>query len=305
MISVMSARRVFKDDRYERLFNRDGCLSIKALSAADIARIEEFFLANSDQGFTGFHNSLNLHAPERKAKIYKFLAQVFDEHLSVYFDDYRALVATFVSKNSDPDSAVPPHRDWWLVDEAKYASLNLWIPLCDTDADNGALGLFKGSHKLRQNVGGTNLPSNLFIPAEHLRRLTYFPMKAGEVLMYSTQTIHASAANRSGRVRAAASIGVIPSEARPVHYVGAGPDDSRITELEVDEEFYHKYHMGSPARVSPLDDHVVYTGGYAGRDVEYEPVRIDGRDIARLYEPRGMAALRQVKDRLKSKISFK
>lgn len=299
----MSARRVFKDDRYERLFNRDGYVSIKALGMAEVARIEEFFLANSDQGFKGFHNSLKLHSPEQKAKIYEFLAQIFDEHLSVYFDNYRALVATFVSKNSDPDSAVPPHRDWWLVDEAEYASLNLWIPLCDTDADNGALGLFKGSHRLSRNVGGTNLPSNLFIPAEQLRRLTYFRMKAGEVLMYSTQTIHASAANRSGRLRVAASIGVIPSEARPVHYVGAGTGASRITELEVDEEFYHKYYMGNPAHVSPSDDHVVNTGGYAGREVEYEPVRIDGRDISRLYEPRGMAALRQVKERLRAKLS--
>lgn len=45
-------------------------------------RIEEFYLANSDQDFTGFHHSLKLHSSEQKAKTYKFLAQIFDEDLS-------------------------------------------------------------------------------------------------------------------------------------------------------------------------------------------------------------------------------
>lgn len=298
-------RRIFKDEGHERLFERDGYVLLKALDGAAIARIEEFYLANSDQDFTGFHNSLSLHAPETKGKIYKFLAQIFDEYLSGYFDDYRALVATFVSKKSDPGSVVAPHQDWWLVNERECASLNVWAPLCDTNADNGALGLFKGSHRLKRNISGTNLDSNLFIPARYLKHLTFFHLKAGEVLIYSTQTIHASAPNKSGRQRTAASIGVIPSEARPVHYVGETPGASKILELEVDEEFYHQYHMNIPRHVSPSDDHVVNNGGYRSREVEYTPVRIDGQDILRLYEPRAVAALRRIKDRLKSKIAFR
>ena len=295
-------RRVFKDEAYEQRFNRDGYLRLECLDAATIARIEEFYLANSDQNFTGFHNSLSLQAPETKAKIHKFLAQIFDEYLRDYFDDYRALVATFVSKKSDPGSVVAPHQDWWLVNEREYTSLNVWAPLCATNAENGALGLFKGSHRLKQNITGTNLDSNLFIPAELLKYLTFFHMKAGEVLFYSTQIIHASAPNKSGRQRTAASIGVIPSETRPLHYVGKTPGASKILELEVDEEFYHRYYMNKSRHVSPSDDHVVNTGGYRSREVEYTPDRIDGQDILRLYEPRAVATLRRIKDRLKAKV---
>ncbi len=301
----MSTRRVFRDEKLGRLFRRDGYVLVKALDAAAVARIEEFYRANIGQEFTGFHASLALRSAEQKAKVYKFLAGIFDEYLSAYFADYRALVGTFVSKKSDPGSGLNPHRDWWMVNEAEYTSLNLWAPLCDTNEDNGALGLFKGSHRLKLNMLGTNLVSNLSVTAQCLKHLTFFHMKAGEVLMYSTQAIHASRPNTSGRTRAAASIVVIPSEARAVHYVGGEPGASRVLELEVDEGFYHQYVLGSPRGVSPSEDHVVNTGGYRGREVEYTPGRIDAHDILRLYEPRGLAALRRLTERFKANIAFR
>src|SRR5687768_3898962 len=133
-------RRIFKAERYERLFQRDGYVLIKAFDAATVKRLEDFYLANFDADFTGFRNSLEL-PPEQKAKTNEFLARIFAEHLSGYFNDYRALFGGFLSKKPDPGSAVGPHQDWWMVDEAEHTSLNLWAPLCDTNADNGALGL--------------------------------------------------------------------------------------------------------------------------------------------------------------------
>lgn len=298
-------RRIFKDEKYERLFGRDGCVLLEGLDAEAVARVEEFYQANSGQDFTGSHNTLELHSPEQKAKIHKFLAQIFDEYLSAYFENYKALVATFSSKKPGAGGVVPAHRDWPLVDEAEHASLNLWVPLCDTDERNGTLGVFKGSHRLKRTIHSTNLPSasSLSISSRALSYITYFPMKAGEVLAFSTQTIHASRPNESGRQRTALSIGIIPSEARPIHYVGDRAGPSKVLELEVDENFYSNYQLKRAGRVAPSDEHVVNTGGYSGREVEYTPARIGDRELLSLYESRGVAALRRIKDRLRSKLA--
>lgn len=298
-------RRIFKDESHERLFRRDGCVLLtNALDGAAVKRVEEFYLSNSARDFDGAHNSLELQSPEQKAKIHNFLARIFDEHLSRYFHDYKALVATFSAKNPGRAGVVPPHRDWPLVDEARHASLNLWGPLCETGAGNGALGVFKGSHRLRATVHSTNLPSTLSISEGSWKYLTFFHMKPGEVLAFSTQTIHASGPNDSGGERTAASIGIIPSEAQPIHYVGDRLRPSRMLELEVDEAFYQNYRLERGTHVSPSDDHVVNNGGYRGRELEHAPVRIDDRDILRLYEPSGSAAFRRIKDRLRSKLAL-
>ncbi|HEX8719440.1 MAG TPA: phytanoyl-CoA dioxygenase family protein [Pyrinomonadaceae bacterium] len=296
-------RPIFKDERHERLFRRDGCLLINALDAATVKRIEEVYLANFPADFTGFQSSLHLPCPERRAAIHGFITRIFDEHLSRYFHDYRAVAGSFVSKQPGEGGTVQPHRDWSLVDESRHTSLNLWAPLCDTTRENGALGLFKGSHRLRPTINSTNMPSPVYVPDEYLKHITFFRMKAGEVLVFATQMIHASWPNTSGRPRAAASVGIIPSEARPIHYVGGRSGPSKILELEVDAAFYHKYHLSKLRHVSPSDDHVVNTGGYPAREVEYTPVMIDGRDFHRLYEPRVVRALRQIKSRLRARLT--
>jgi Phytanoyl-CoA dioxygenase (PhyH) len=297
-------RRVFKDEAHERLYNRDGYILLEALDAAAIKQIEEFYLANSDQDFTGFHNSLKLQSPEQKAKIHKFLAQIFDDYVSEYFDNYKALIATFSAKKPELNNVVKPHRDWQLCDEAEYSSAQLWVPLCDTNAHNGGLGVFIGSHKLKQTLHGTNLRSVFPISDEYYKYLTFFHMKAGEVLIISTRTIHASGNNTSGTQRAVASMGIIPAEAKPIHYVGDRLNASRVVELEVDEEFYHHYYISESANVSPPDNHIVNNGTYRRREFEWAPVTIDDQDILGLYEMKGVAFLRRTKNRLKAKFAF-
>jgi hypothetical protein len=130
-------------------------------------------------------------------------------------------------------------------------------------------------------------------------------MKAGEVLIISTRTIHASGNNTSGTPRLVASMGIIPAEARPIHYVGDRLNPSKVVELEVDEEFFHNYYMSPTAQVSPSDNHIVNSKAYRRREFEWAPVTLHDQDILGLYEPRIPSAFRQIKDRLKVKLASK
>jgi hypothetical protein len=277
----------------------DGRLDIRT-----IQQMDEFFTANTDQNFNGWHNSLELHSPDQKAKIFEFLKNVFDEHASRYLDNYRAIAGTFVSKKSDPDSVVHLHPDWAFVNEAAFTSLNLWIPLCETDANNGALTVLKGSHKLRQSVRGMGIPSGFKFSRNVVAKyLTLLPMKPGWILLYDSRLLHSSAANRSGRPRTVASVSLIPSEATPLHYLGTADG---VIELEVDARFYHHYHLGAAKDADPGRGYrgEVEIAGYRSRKFEYTQVSIEEQDLLRLYEPWVSTAIRHVKNRLKASASL-
>jgi hypothetical protein len=297
-------RQVFRDEKHEQLFRKDGYLRVNVFNSETIARIEKFFLENSEKEFSGIHISLELGSTEQKAKIHSFLSQVFDEHLSNYFRDYKALTSNFLSKKPDAGSVMYPHQDWCFVNEVEHSSLNLWFPLCDTNEQNGALALFKGSHRLQRNIRGTNIPPNLDLPARVGKYQTIFHLKAGEVLMYDHRVVHSSAPNRSDKPRPAASISIIPVEATPIHYLGDKHRPSQVLELEVDEKFYHNYRMERGYYQSPEVNQTVSIEGYRYREIQLDRTRLDREALVRLYEPRGIRAFRQMKEKFKSKLSL-
>jgi hypothetical protein len=299
----MPMRLIFKEQEDNLSFERDGYKILSALDADTVRQMENFFLTNSEQNFTGWHNSLELNSPEQKAKIYDFLAQVFVNHLSGYFNDYRIIAATFVSKKSDEGSAVHLHQDWSFVNEADYASLNLWIPLCETTAENGALTILKGSHRIKSNLRGSNIPSSIKFPHRLAAKyLTTIQMRRGEVFAYDHRLIHGSGSNRSGRPRTAASLSVIPAESTPIHYLLA---NNEAVELEVDAEFYHHCRVEMATAADPVIRYSLTTGGYRNLKIAYTEVKITDEDIRDLYEPGAAGALRQFKDKLKAAILFR
>ena len=278
---------------------------IDALDDATIKRMEEFFLVNSDQDFTGWHNSLELHSPDQKAKIYEFLSDVFDEHIRQYLDNYRAITGGFVSKKSDPGSVVRLHPDWAFVNEAAYTSVNLWIPLCETDANNGALTVLKGSHRIKQSVRGIGIPLRMNFSYDLAAKyLTVISMKPGWILLYDHRLLHGSGANQSGRTRTAAAMSLIPSEATPLHYLGT---EAGVVELEIDAGFYHHCHLeaATDADAAIRFSYSPKTDGYKSRKIDFTAVSIDEQDLLRIYEPRVITAFRRIKDRLKAKIAFR
>jgi len=139
----------------------------------------------------------------KKATIYEFLAPIFDDQISKYLDNYRAIAATFVSKKSDADSEVRLHRDWAFVNEADYTSLkSVDSTLARRTPITGALNVLKGSHRIKQNFRGSNIhPGITFSKNLAAKFLTLIPMKPGWILFYDHRLIHGSETNRSGKPR--------------------------------------------------------------------------------------------------------
>jgi len=143
-------------------------------------------------------------------EIATIMAPTFDQ----YFIDYRNVVNMFVVKASGPASEFVIHQDTTALDEFRYSPLSLWSPLCDVDADNGALCLVPRSHRFFSPYRGVSMPFPFSGIQDTVREfLQPLHMRRGEALIFDNRVVHSSLPNRSGRNRDVIVSGIFPAQA--------------------------------------------------------------------------------------------
>lgn len=282
---------LFRAPYHEAQFERDGYVLVEGFGADAVEEAAAVFSETTGPVRSGFHNSLRLDVTDERTRIAAFVTRRFREPIERILHGVRPLTGAFLSKGSDGDSMVSPHQDWSLVDERIYRSFNIWMPLCETTAQNGALGIVRRSHRLPYTIRGTNVPSGTELRADLLLPyVTAVPMRAGDALIYEHRMIHASSSNRSGVARTAMSVSVISHEAPALHYVGDLSAPGTVRELEVDDGFFDRYRVGEPLDI----------GHYRSREVAYAPPRIGVREVAALQSSGVGRLLRSARVRLRA-----
>lgn len=104
-----------------------------------------------------------------------------------------------------PDQLTPPHQDFPFI-QGTCDVLTAWIPLGDCPAEMGPLRVLKGSHRhgFREHAalaGGGGMGLEIDGQDPRWRSTDY---RAGDVLVFSSLTIHDTAANHGDRIRLSA-----------------------------------------------------------------------------------------------------
>ncbi|MGI8936857.1 MAG: phytanoyl-CoA dioxygenase family protein [Iamia sp.] len=142
-------------------------------------------------------------------------------------------------KPPGPASELGPHQDFSIVDERRWTSLYLWVPLVDTDATNGTLNVLPGSHRFTNRVRSRHVPAR-FDPVlgEVEAASTRLDCRAGELVLMTSGVIHFSPPNRSADVRLAAH-GILKPVAAPLLFYYADdntPDGlAEVYEVGIDD----------------------------------------------------------------------
>jgi ectoine hydroxylase-related dioxygenase (phytanoyl-CoA dioxygenase family) len=104
---------------------------------------------------------------------------------------------------TDERSDIPWHQDNGYGRLDPMTDVTVWVPLVDTDEENGCLLVAPGSHELgllEHDAAGVNpVLREAHDPGAGVPLL----LRAGEGVAFSGLTLHASGPNRSGRVRPA------------------------------------------------------------------------------------------------------
>ncbi|MDI9339447.1 MAG: phytanoyl-CoA dioxygenase family protein [Sediminibacterium sp.] len=237
---------LFKDKDLQSQFEKDGFIKIPLLNEDEIIDLKKFYLELKHEhvGSYGFHVTLDSNDQSYITTVFSKLFSTLKPKLNAILQNYKTFTASYVIKEAGLQNIVPPHQDWSFVDESKFCSATVWIPLMDVNKNNGALSVIKGSHRLFNTPRNSPSPQSKSILSDHLFEV--FPyvevidMEAGEALVFDNRLIHASPPNTSNQTRIGVGIGITQSDAQLLHYYEV-PNSNLINVYEVEESFFEKY----------------------------------------------------------------
>jgi len=246
-----------KNPVHQEFLGRMGFVHFRFLDQTTVLSLKALFNRFKDaHRFNGryHHTTFHLGDEELAKSVDVEIYDVLRPHIEAVFTDFRPFIANFMVKESGGEvSKVKLHQDWTYVDETRFVSGNLWIPLQDVDAGNGCLHFLPGSHLLSKQLRPSPDYPELFgkvLPLAH-EHLVEVPMKAGEALVFYHNTLHGSSPNVSGDRRINVVQGLMSAQAglrHCFHPEGSGRVD--VYDISI-EDFYRLSEKNGFNHISP------------------------------------------------------
>lgn len=238
-------KALFQQKEHQQSIEEKGFLHLPLLKKEAVKELFDFYQSSNPENKIagGFHISLDNANEDWVKDVGAKITTTVKPSLEGLFADVKLFTASYVIKEPGLKNIVPPHQDWTFVDEEKYVSLTVWIPLVDVNEENGALAVIPGSHRLFKHFRSSPSPQSKSPLADHI--FTLFPyvevieMKAGECLIFDNRLLHASPPNLSEEARIAVGVGLTQQEAQLKHYYQVpGSDPVLLNEYAVEEDFF-------------------------------------------------------------------
>jgi hypothetical protein len=228
---------VLRDGDLDRVLERRGAVTCPWLGAEARVALDAAVDALGLDGSSGFHDTAaaGLGFEERQA-VHELLVDSFAEPARRVLADYQPVMSAVMTKWPGPGGEKTIHRDFQLVDERRFRTVCVWVPLGDVDGDNGALRVLPGSHLVPTGI--RSVPRTPEHPPDPLRALTMadldaVPVAAGDAVVFDLAVVHGSDVNRTDVPRRAVGVAYAPAAAElSLRYVH---DDGRVELLHVDD----------------------------------------------------------------------
>lgn len=238
----MPSSALFKSEIENLKLAEEGYTVVPFLNQKEIESLKSFFFQHHPklpEGMYASSHALDFNFRKKmNVAIQSFCARAMNDT----FDKISALGATFMAKSKGENGKILPHQDWSIVNEDDFFSYNIWLPLVDTNAENGTLQILPKSHLLLNNIRGLNIPSSYQnVIDETWQYLQPISVKAGEALVYDHRLLHASSINQTDTPRLVIVYGIVPLSAQMLYYFG------RKNEIEVyacSPEYYFNADIG-------------------------------------------------------------
>jgi ectoine hydroxylase-related dioxygenase (phytanoyl-CoA dioxygenase family) len=232
----MPYKDIFVDTAHNIALAQHGYAIVPFLTNTETQQLTSFFYENHQELPDGMYASSHARDFSFRKKMNEEIKSVCARAMENTFLNATPLGSTFMVKSKGENGSLHPHQDWSIVDEKKFNSYNIWLPLVDVNEQNGTLLILPNSHELFDNIRGLNIPSSFAqVEKEVWQYLIPINMKAGEALVYDHRLLHASGINKTTQPRLVVVYGVIPTEATMRYYYGK---ENTIEEYECTADFY-------------------------------------------------------------------
>lgn len=207
-----------------------------------------------------------------RKRVHDTIGDVLTPLYDTLFDNYKSVINSFIIKVPGPQSEFTLHQDSTGLDEMHYSSLSVWIPLQDTNLENGTLCMVPKSHRFFHPHRGISFSSS-FGHFEDLLRTYLVPLelKAGDIVLFDNRTVHYSHLNKGAADRVVVMSGLYPQAATiEMCYRDESKPENPIEIYQMEDDFlltntaFFKDCTARPVRghvvrtVAPLEDKSPY-----------------------------------------------
>lgn len=252
---------IFKDEKLQSLFEKEGFVKLKLFSPTQIEKLRAYYdKVQSEHEASlqsrALYSSVETGNAELLIEIDQLLKETIMDQVKATFQNYQTLISNFLIKDSGDDTELMPHQDLTFVNEPDECSFNLWIPLQKTDRDSGQLRVLKGSHLISKTLRVVPEYPRPFLPyLDTIRELfTNIETEIGECVVINHSVLHGSSVNLTGQPRVAIIMGFCSAEADiHYHYMPNGDSSNIEKYLMKAEDFYRFKADGRPANAKQID----------------------------------------------------
>lgn len=188
---------------------------------------ERYFQNSVGQGLHATHNS---NPAEQALKVSEEIKAIVHEKLQTVFPEYDFFIGHFMVKGAQSPDEFRLHQDWNIVDETKYKTYQVWIPLQLTYPSNGGLFVVPGSHQFFGNYrsGSYDIPRISY--DENIQQIsTNLFVPPGNAVIYHNALFHGSFPNRTDDMRLSVIVNYTEKMA-PTYYFHRN-EEKQVTEL--------------------------------------------------------------------------
>jgi ectoine hydroxylase-related dioxygenase (phytanoyl-CoA dioxygenase family) len=211
--------RIFTDNKLQQQFERDGYVVVPFLNESEINDLAALFYEMHKEVPGNFYSSTFNASPEFKERINLQTQKAFGPRVEGLFTNIKKLGSSYLCKAPGPHGKMPVHQDWTVVDESKFESVTIWVPLVDTTEENGAIRVLPGSHRFSSTLRSPNLATEYVnLQDEIWKQMELLPMKAGHAFIFNHAVLHASSANTTAKERLAITYGLVAADAQLMLY---------------------------------------------------------------------------------------
>lgn len=238
-------RRIFNDDALDAQIRELGYVMVPGfLNADELAFIRKAYADYDPNIHRQYYSTIDSKDNNYKSHVNQSIRKSISRSAQQYLNRYVPMTGNFVVKTKGKKSKVNMHFDISCVDEDKFESVVIWVPLTDVDAQNGALQMLQGSHKFMNKVRGPGVKrfyEDLY-PYFEKNLMTVVPMKAGDGLVFLNRALHYSAPNESDNARVSMRIDMVPEDAQTVmYYWDKFLPDNMVEVYEIGLDFYENF----------------------------------------------------------------
>jgi hypothetical protein len=255
---------ILRDQEAQQVLDEKGFVKVSLFSEQHMQPLIDCFVKYESYHFIqdgGFHHTTHhTNDWELIAEVSRELIALLRERIDELFTRYAILGANFILKDFGQHTEFVPHQDWTLVDETKYHSVNLWLPLHDLTGNNGMLRFLPGSMHILRNLRMPPHYPELFGQVMHLiyPYMETVPLRLGEAVVFDCCVLHGSFANTSGTYRKNIIMGLFSQDAGlRFHYNTQQGQPNLVEEYHISPEEFLTFAVGQrpngrrPDRIFP------------------------------------------------------